>query len=126
MKRIDCSCGDGDDSLVCYKKKAGWGCMVELLVVKLSSLLLVEIESILKHSSNLQSLLIFNCEKLFGYSTTDANPENDGAIDLQHLRDLRILSVIGRNIISGVDVRALIKWLTTALQLENLTALEHL
>lgn len=123
VKRIVCSCGDGrDDGLPCYERKAGWGCMVELLVVRLSNLRLVEIKSFLRHSSNLQSLRIFNCERLIGYSTIDAN---GGAIDLQHLRKLRILSVIGCNI-SGVNLPALIKWLTTALQLVNLTALEYL
>ncbi|KAG0586270.1 hypothetical protein KC19_2G077600 [Ceratodon purpureus] len=129
LKRIVCSCINRRH---CYERAGG--CLSELTTVKLLLLRSLEAVPFLRHCGNLQHLEIHGPIYLAmpGYVATDEEP-----IDFRYFKALRTISIRGGRDMLGFSIRggrdmlglakcdAFIRWLLTALQLENLTAFEY-
>ncbi|KAG0561020.1 hypothetical protein KC19_9G031300 [Ceratodon purpureus] len=119
LKRIVCSCINRRQ---CYERAGG--CLSELTTVKLHLLDCLEAVPFLRHCGNLQHLEMFEnggVLSMRGFVAIDEEP-----MDFRHFKALRTISIRGgRDILALAKCDAFIRWLLTALQLENLTAFEY-
>ncbi|KAG0586262.1 hypothetical protein KC19_2G076800 [Ceratodon purpureus] len=118
LKRIVCSCINRRH---CYERAGG--CLSELTTVQLRWVESLEAVPFLSHCGNLQHLEIevYNFESISGFDASDEEP-----IDFRYFKALRTISIrVGRDILGLASCDAFIRWLLTALQLENLTAFQY-
>ncbi|KAG0625969.1 hypothetical protein M758_2G092400 [Ceratodon purpureus] len=124
LKRVVCSCNNGqDDQRQCYERAGSRGCLLELTTVKLLHLRSLEAVPFLRHCGNLQHLEYYgpDIKSWPGSVATD-----EESMDLRYFKALRTISIRGGEDMLGlVKCDAFIRWLLTVLQLENLTAFEY-
>ncbi|KAG0586256.1 hypothetical protein KC19_2G076200 [Ceratodon purpureus] len=127
LKRVVCSCNNGrDDHRQCYERAGSRGCLTELMTVKLRWLESLEAVPFLRHCGSLQHLEVTDTygSRYSVFGDSDADPESEEPIDFRYLKAVRTISIRGGRFMAGYDRFAFIRWLLSALQLENLTAFE--